>query len=311
MLTELQKARIVKEQTEAFLTDGFGTLDLSGSPSLQPLPNDKFEHHDKFGLNNVVQSQSNQLKELAENPDQETIARIAAERNDPALVERVKDDLEGSIAEEFVRTHPSYYRSDENYTAIRELLDSKTLAFTLVNLGWAYEYLVSRGELEMRPGTAKALTQSEQLAVINVVKSGSLNEALELYLSYSWPDAEETWESAEAFLTSPETLPIRNKAARFCWFYARPIEYSDALEAFQERWFALRPVITIQDLDECYKAFQASEKEAFRDRLIHDEPQPQRADLENLSDAQIEDLTIRSRRARAQQIIAARGRSGA
>ena len=39
MLTELQKARIVKEQTEAFLTDGFGTLDLSGSPSLQPLPN--------------------------------------------------------------------------------------------------------------------------------------------------------------------------------------------------------------------------------------------------------------------------------
>src|ERR1700737_3547725 len=111
MLTEKDRSRIAQE-SKAFLDESFGQLDLSGSPDLVPLSDEKFAATDRHGLNNVVVAGSNPLKEFASNPDHETLTRISKETGDPDLADNLRDEREGAVAEEFVRTHPSYYRTD-------------------------------------------------------------------------------------------------------------------------------------------------------------------------------------------------------
>src|ERR1035438_3308351 len=112
MLTDKDRQRIVEQETKAFLDEGFGQLDLSGSPSLQPLPNEKFATSDAKGFNNVQVAGANPLREFASNPDPESLQRLAEETGDSNIAEALRDNREGAVAEEFVRTHPSYYPSD-------------------------------------------------------------------------------------------------------------------------------------------------------------------------------------------------------
>jgi hypothetical protein len=306
MLTEQARARIVAEQTASFLADGFSQLDLSGSPDLLPLEDHPFSEFDKHGLNNVQVPGSNGLKEFANNPDSETLNRLSIETGDPDLAEHVRDDQEGTVAEEFVRTHKGYYCTDDNYTLIREYMDEKHLAFTADNLHAAFTALSKSGQLEMKPGTAKSLSESQQLHVISLVKAGQLDDGLSTYLSYSLPDANEQWSNMTEFFSDPATLSVRNNAVFFCWYHSRPVQFSAEFDTFQQQYFRMRPIITLSDLDSCYDAFQANERSVLRDQMIHDTQPQTRQDLDDLSDDAVGRLTEATRKMRARQMLKAR-----
>jgi hypothetical protein len=107
--------RIIAEETAKFLDPSFAQLDLSAFPDLnQPAP-EEFASGDKNGLSRVIVSGSNQLKAFAENMDREALVQIAKETGDPGLVERPTDDRELAEARAFMTTHPSCFRSDDNY----------------------------------------------------------------------------------------------------------------------------------------------------------------------------------------------------
>jgi hypothetical protein len=303
MLTEKQRATLIAEQTASFLSDGFGQLDLSGSPSLQPLPDAKFESSDKKGFNNVVVAGSNPLKAFADAPDQETIERIALETGDPDLAERVKDEREGSIAEDFVRSHPLYFKSDYNYSAIRGYLDQHQLAFTSENLNAAFGSLSRTGQLEVRPGHAKALTETELLHIISLTKNGQLEDAVGQYLDYSLPDAGDHWGDTTEFLSDPDTLKVRNQACYFVWFHSRPVQDSPEFKEFARKFFKLKPVHTISDLDDCLVAFERNQKDVFRQNMIR-EPEPVTAEnLNDLSDDAVNKLTQSTLQQRAREML--------
>src|SRR5580692_5285568 len=108
------RSRIIAEESAKFLDPSFAQLDLSAFPDLNHPAPEVFATEDRHGLNRVIVSGSNQLKELAENPDREALEQIARETGDAGLVERVQDDRDVSEAKAFMAAHP-YYRTDQNY----------------------------------------------------------------------------------------------------------------------------------------------------------------------------------------------------
>ena len=74
------KERIVAEESKKFLDEGFGQLDLSGSPDLQNLPLETFEREDRHGFHNVdVRADLGGLRKFLNAPDSESLARVASE----------------------------------------------------------------------------------------------------------------------------------------------------------------------------------------------------------------------------------------
>jgi hypothetical protein len=303
MLTEKQRATLIAEQTASFLSDGFGQLDLSGSPSLQPLPDAKFESSDAKGFNNVIVAGSNPLREFVDDPDPVSLQRLSEELNDPDLAQRVRDDQEGIVAETFVKANPSYFKSDYNYSAIRGYLDQHQLAFTSENLNAAFGSLSRTGQLEVRPGHAKALTETELLHIISLTKNGQLEDAVGQYLDYSLPDAGDHWADTTEFLSDPDTLKVRNQACYFVWFHSRPVQDSPEFKEFARKFFKLKPVHTISDLDDCLVAFERNQKDVFRQNMIR-EPEPVTAEnLNDLSDDAVNKLTQSTLQQRAREML--------
>jgi len=310
MLSEKDRSRIVAQESKAFLDESFGQLDLSGSPDLIPLVDCPFSESDKDGLSNVVISGTNLLREMADNPPADVIERIAQETGNPDLAANIRDEREGAIADEFVRTHPGYFCSDYNYDSIRELLDSKNLPFTSENLDLAFKTLARSGQLEMKPGTAKSLSESEQLHIIALVKNGQLEDAVSQFLDYALPEAEEHWADTTAFLSDPDSLTVRNAACKFVWFHSRPVQDTPEFRAYEKVYFKHRPVRTVADYDDCYSAFEAHDKVIQRERTIYGDTQREPAveQLNDLSDDQVAKLTQSTLQTRARQLLKARRR---
>lgn len=310
MVTDTDRARIAAQQTQSFLDDNFGQLDLSGSPSLQPLPNETFQPSDAKGFNNVVVTGTNLLKQLADNPDAEILERIAVETGDPDLVEKIRKDREGEIAEEFVRTHKSYYPTPYNYRRIREYLDEHKQDFTAESVAAAFQHLNRTGQLETRPGQAKRLDESELLYVISLVKSGQLADAISQYLEFALPNADETWDDQDEFLSDPRTVGVRNEAVRFCWFHSQPFDDTPEFRAFEKHYFRLRPLRSVQDYVDCYALFDQQQRSIQRDEMIRGtEPAPVTPEaLDSLTDDQVNSLTAQTIRQRATQLIRERKR---
>jgi hypothetical protein len=119
-MDEQTRQRLVAEETNRFLNDGFGQLDLSGSPNLQQqLPkDDPFAASDRHGFNNVDLGQANPLKQFAQNPDAETLDRVAAETGDSELAGRLEEERVGTETQAFLAAQPSYLPDDDNLEAM-------------------------------------------------------------------------------------------------------------------------------------------------------------------------------------------------
>ena len=312
-MDEKTRQRIIAEESQKFLNDGFAPLDLSGSPGYQERPNTTEDFGpDRNGFHNIDTSgQANPLKAFAQNPDAETLDRIAQETGDPELAEKLHDDREGQEAEAFVAAHPSYYPTDGNYQVMRSYIDEHRLAFTHENLHKAFIALSRSGQLEMKPGTAKSLSTPEQLHVISLCKNGQIEDAIKQFLNYSFPDAADAWEDETEFLSDPNTLATRNRACYFIWKQTRPVMESAEWHEFMKLYFKDRPIRTVVDFDQAWAQFQQHERSAFRDRLVsanrNETPAQPTENLDDLSDDEIEKLTTATRRQRARTFNRATG----
>jgi hypothetical protein len=299
--------RIAEQESDAFTSEQFGQLDLSGFPELQKPPLDSFTTPDPHGFNRMVETGSRGLRELADAPDAETLSRIAEETGDENLAAKIRDENEGIIADEFVRTHPTYYRTDDNYNSIRDYLDERRQPFTLSNIHLAFTELTRTGAMISIPGCAKPLTPSEKLHVINLSKSGRIEDAISQYLDYALPDADRHWQNGTEFLSDPSSLDVRNAAVRFVFMQSQShVRDTDEFRTFEREFFKRRPLQSFNDYKEAYRQFEQSEKLSFRSRILaDDEPAP---DIESLSDDQVGDLTRKTLHARARQLIQERRR---
>ena len=101
------RTRIIQEESSRFLDSHFAGLDLSGSPDFANPITEKFEPCDRDGLSNVDVSglpSTNHLKQFVNQPDMETLARVAQETGDQQLIERVQDERENTEAKAFMAT---------------------------------------------------------------------------------------------------------------------------------------------------------------------------------------------------------------
>jgi hypothetical protein len=304
-LNQETRARIIQEESIRFLDSQFAGLDLSGSPDLNNPIADKFEPCDRDGLSNVDVSglpATNQLKQFVSQPDAETLARVAQETGDPGLIERVRDDREVAEAKAFMAAHPSYYRDDSNYEAIREYIQDRDLPFNRDNLAIAYKALSRAGTLQADPATPRPLTDHSLRAIALQAASGDVEGAVGRYLQMRMPEqASEMWmystslQEALDGIAAPEYQGLVQEAVWFAWEQGRP-NYSPTSErrSFLQDYIAGR-IPTARLLDEAWAACQAAEKDSLRSALFGQvaplqtelEQQP---DLESLSDVQIDRL---------------------
>jgi hypothetical protein len=292
-MDEKIRARIANEESARFLDSNFGGLDMSGSPDLSSPVTEKFEAQDRHGLSRVDVSGTNLLKAFVENPDQATLERVAQETNDPDLIERLEEDREDRVAADFLAAHPDYYRLDENYHALRDWLTDNNLPFDSPSLDRAFRALTKSGDLRPVPGTPKPLSDSERLHVISLCKNGQVNDAIGEYLAFALPSIEETYIDPGEFLSDPATVAVRNQAVSFVWFHSRPIQDSPEWRSFQKKFFRLRPIFTLADMDQAFSAFQQEQRAITRDRIINGDaaqmhaPTDIRQGLDSLTDDEL------------------------
>jgi hypothetical protein len=296
------RSRIIAEESAKFLDPSFAQLDLSGFPDLNHPAQDVFAAEDKYGLNRVVVSGSNQLKALADSPDREALEQIAKETGDPELVERIQEENEVVEAKAFMAAHPSYYKNDDNYDTIREYLDERSLTFNRQNLAIAYRALSRAGTLQVDPATPRPLTDHVRRAIALQAASGDVEGAVGRYLQMCMPEqASEMWQYSPSLqdaldtIAAPEYKRLVEEAVWFCWGHGRA-NYSPtrARRQFIQEYVADR-IPTARLLDEAWATCQAAEKDALRSALFGQvapgqNEVSQQPDLENLSDQEINRL---------------------
>jgi hypothetical protein len=299
-LNQARRNRIIAEESAKFLDPSFAQLDLSSFPDLNHPAQEEFVSEDKHGLNRVVVSGSNQLKALAENPDREALEQIAKETGDPGLVERLQEDREVAEAKAFMSATPSYYRTDENYDAIREYLEERDLAFVRENIAIAHKALSRAGTLQVRPDTPRPLTERDSRAIALQASSGDVEGAVGRFLELRLPKtASEMWmystslQEALDGIAAPEYKRLVEEAVWFCWGHGRA-SYSPthARRQFIQEYVAGR-IPTAKLLDEAWSACQVAEKDALRSTLfgqVQPSPTEQQPDLDSLTDQQIDKL---------------------
>jgi hypothetical protein len=309
------RARIIREESSRFLDSQFAGLDLSGSPDLANPIADKFEPCDRDGLNNVVLSGTNQLKALAENPDREALEQIAKETGDPKLIERLQDDREVAEAKAFMAATPSYYRTDENYDAIREYLEERDLPFVQENISTAYKALCRAGTLEVDPATPRPITEHNRRSIALQAASGDVQGAVGRYLQLRMPQqASEMWmystsvEEALDSIAAPEYKRLVEEAVWYAWEAGRP-NYSPtrARRQFIQEYVAGR-IPTARLLDEGWATCQAAEKDALRSALFGQvtpgqNEVSQQTNLDDLSDQEINRLYTSTLRTNAVEAV--------
>lgn len=330
-----QTKQMIEAEAERFIDSQFGGLDLSSFPNLQKPATEESAAEDKHGFSNVDFGQGNPLKSFAENPDEETLSRIAQETGNSELAAQLAEERATQVAKDFVTQTPQYLQTDENFEAIVSYLltrrlgqslrtyddaDSASIAllsagfWTLSELTAAFKALLRAGQLEVEAGVAKALSESERLHVISLCKSNQLEDAVSQYLSYSYPNAERDWADVTSFLSDPNTVDVRNSACRFAWYHSRPVEDSAEWRAFEQRWFKHRPIRTIADYDHAYAEFQKQYKTEVRNKLLFGDeqnnvktPAEREQSLDDLSDEQISQLQTATLREMARRIKRGQG----
>jgi hypothetical protein len=328
--------RLAHEETQRFIDESFGQLDLSGCISLltapsedAQLPDERFAPLDDRGRGLGSSALKQAVEDLANDPEvQEQVAR---ETGNPELLREWQYTKAEQVAREFMRLNPNYYRCQENWEALVQTLALNALGWhedvasteeaqeelikrgfwTVENLTSAFRSLSREGVLEVKPGQARNLTERERRAIALQASSGDIEGAITRYLLRRVPE-----EKANAFMDAPtaidaldevadpELARIVREAVWFCWENARP-NYSPNPERrkFMQEYIAGR-IPTARLLDEAWAACQAAERDALRSGLLRQVSEPdytQHApNLDGLTDEAIDSLYHRTLRKMAE-----------
>jgi hypothetical protein len=206
---------------------------------------------------------------------------------------------------------------EDNDVAIRALV--RVDKWTVNELTKAYRQLLREGSLSVPANQPRSLTDRELAQSAQLAANGDVIGAVCLYLQnrISSDVADEVSFSLmapESFTSDPQFRPYIDEALLFAWENSR-VDYSpsEARRGFLRDYVGGR-FMTIALLDAAWEACKEAEKDASRSALFHPQlseaGQGGEADLDELSDEEINNLTKRTLRAHAQQVLDQRHRFG-
>jgi len=334
-LDENIRKKIIQEETAKFIDESFGGLDLSDYPQFNQPPMEEDFHDDRYSMRDMSGTgiAAKQLHDFLGSPDLESLERAAYETNDPDLVSHVEEETAGAIAEEFLRRNPEYWQSDANLEAILSQLahdagirggeiTSDELyqrgLWTVDGLTKAYRKLLRAGQLQVRPGSLRELTE-EQLQYCQLLCSrGDTPSAIANYVIYrlgktSPSDVNESGgaDAAYALLKKPEYRPLFEEA---CWWAFSQV--SDYIETKERRKFieqyTRNKFVTVALLLQAWELCKKAEEGQARHDLVFghaDEAADQTPmSFEDLTDEQISNLKSRTLNQYAKNILSERER---
>jgi hypothetical protein len=308
-------------------TEGFGGIDMSGYPDFNKLPpEEEAQPHDKHGFNNVDFGPSIKgIQDFCNNPPVDVLERIAAETNNPELANQIATQRTGDIAMQFVNSTPEYVASDENFEAIVKRLcfannqtvltrlDTNQAAVELYILGYwtvenlqaAFNELVQDSALEMPEGTLRNLSpqqlnECELLAVTN-----RLPDAIATYIKYRIGedicDAMSQQEQKDV-LTSPAYRDLLFETAVWAFTQVEPsVVINDEMMEFAKPYLKGRyPSVPL--LKAVYAEYLKQVEDERRYGVISPSTPVTQENLDDLSDAQINDLKSRTLREFSRQV---------
>jgi len=206
MTKESTIQRIAREETNRFLDDNFGQLDLSGCPSLltppseeSQLPDERFAPLDDRGIGLGAAALKKGIEELVNDP--EVQRQVAQETGDPELLEDYLDRQAEQASREFMRRNPAYYRCPENWHAMLTTMARNALGWaedeastgdaerelilrgywTVENLTNAFKALNRAGALQVRPDQPRQLTEHQLRAIALQAGSGDVDGAISIF----------------------------------------------------------------------------------------------------------------------------------
>lgn len=291
-----------QEQIDAFCDPRFGSVDyvtqrekrriLEASEDDLWAPDPKFApHEDPMPIS---------LRQFVNSADLSVLQEVA-ERSGPEAAERLREEIrnerEDAAARQFVKTHPEYFKDDDNYEILKSYLANHELAMTPQTLHEAYEWALSEGFLRLSPGVSKELTRAEKLTVARIAQAGDVPGAIEEYLKFALPGT--TSEQLLDVISDPDYLPLCNESVYFTFINSTP-GYIDneTNRSFIEDYCGDRPFNL--------NLLQAAFEELKKAQLVPPEPDelsPENADkrFEELPDEELAKLmhasiALRSRR---------------
>jgi hypothetical protein len=292
-MPESQKDRFLSIN-EKWLDPRFDNVDLSAYPDYGR-PSEKPED-DRFAPSPAAPSRSNPLKQFVRKPDEEALRQLADETRDPALIEELEDVRGEREALAFVRSHPTYYKTDSNLEIMQEWLEGKALAFTRQNLARAFKALSAQGKLEVPRGQHRRLTEEELKDVAVAIQADGEEIALIQYIKYSLGRLDERdYESPREFLA--QHADLASEACWFVWLNSRP-HASDTpeLREFVKTQMRGKPFLTVKHLDAIWALFEKHREQKARDAMFSEfQPEPETAEtisegLEQMDDEGVKRL---------------------
>ena len=296
-----------------FLDDPFLTadtnLDTSGmSAELIAKMNAKFgraprRQEDGFDLRpQVLRSPAEEYRAMLQDPE---IRKELAER-DPAFADRFEAEEIDRIVTEFRQRNPDYLKTTKNAHVViqslakkylgKDWLDQDEAAAELWRAGkWSVDELTNQfksclraGLLDVRRGTAKSLSESEELEVVALIRIGNLPAAIVRFVELSFSGKLPAYQSAEKFLAQQPELA--SQAAIFVWFNSQPSRLDvDEFKRFQSEKLSGVRLLTYQLVDQAWGEWRKENKPSYLfPNGINPEPST-REDLDDLSTQEIED----------------------
>lgn len=321
MKPEQQQAIIAKES--AWIDDGFGQIDLSQFPHLQPAPTESRDdgRFARDWRDTPLNTSAAALRKFVSDPDAEALDRAGSETNNPEFRAEARDQKGELVAQAFKRACPRYMSTSRNYGIMLDTLSFNALGaaeqqqddearltmlidrgyWTTENLLATFRALDEEGLLDIEAGTTRNLSSAERLRVSRLAQSGRVDLALAEYLRYTLDDEQVTLD----MINDPVYRPACDAAV---WSVFRDITFdyvpTPEREAYIQRHCAGRP-LTLALLQSAWAACQANEQRNERSELLNpirerDQP-PSEYELDELNDDQVNRLYQQTRRARADQ----------
>ncbi len=241
------------------------------------------------------------LKKFLMAPDRQAIREIATATRNPNLLQQVADEDAERECRAFVAAEPRYSACDGNFNVLSNYLQDRGEAMTKATLQAAFHVLFDKGDLEVKPGTAKPLNEQQLAFISQQSQRGDTEGAVLNFIRWSlgetamdeFQEAEDAWDIA----SNPALRPVFEKATWFV-FENSQLDYSPSPERRQamQKYCANRyPTMVL--LRAAWAAVREQEKKATKSALFDPVPeaQPSQEKISNMSDEEIARLFNQTR----------------
>lgn len=283
-MTATQKTKI----TGLGYDEAFGGIDLSGCPSIRPLPTDSSWIDVRFAPLQV--NEGNALKKF--------IAEQTAEHTPPTTVH-----ANGNEFRVFYRDNA--WHADGEVAGSRRRYSDRDRDMLLSKLAQ-----ITKPQNEFR-----SLTESEKLQVIRFAQSGDKLTAIGMFLKFTIGEKRASqYDSPLDMLADPTLMPVLNQCAEYVWFHSKPHALdTPEWHSFKNRTLAGRPA-NFEILDAIWLQYQNHLEEQNTQSQLRpptdDEPEetPREAldKLNALDDSEVDDLMHSTRQQFAREVRAGR-----